>query len=54
MTLYPRMARRNGPNSGRYMRAKAEAHRTLDRAKAGHPITKQQIEWALRLTGDLT
>lgn len=32
---------------------RAMAHRILDDAKAGLKITKEQITWALRITGDL-
>ena len=52
MNLHPRRAYRK--SASRYDKAKAEAHKTLDRAKAGHPVTPKQIECALRITGDLT
>lgn len=32
---------------------KAEAHRLLDMARAGHNISEDRITWALRITGDL-
>lgn len=32
---------------------KAEAHRLLDLARAGHNISEDRITWALRITGDL-
>lgn len=52
MNLHPRRAYRK--SASQYAKAKAEAHKTLDRAKAGHPVTPAQIERALRITGDLT
>lgn len=33
---------------------KAEAHRILDLARNGYPVTDEQINWALMVTGDLT
>lgn len=33
---------------------KAMAHRILDDAKAGLTIDESRINWALRITGDLT
>lgn len=32
---------------------RAKAHRILDDAVAGLKITKEQITWALRITGDI-
>lgn len=43
----PKAHRRVGFN------AKAEAHRVLDRARAGLPAPGIQVRWALRVTGDL-
>ncbi len=34
--------------------ARAKAHRLLDRYMAGDPTPQNQIDWALRMTGDLT
>ena len=50
MSLYPRNP---GSNRDMYARAKAEAHRLLDRARAGEEIDAERITWALRITGDL-
>lgn len=49
MTLYPRNP---GPTQDHQKRIKAEAHRLLDQAKAGHAIARHEIEWALIQTGD--
>lgn len=32
---------------------KARAHRLLDDARAGLPVSPEDITWALRITGDL-
>lgn len=32
---------------------RAAAHRLLDRAQAGHDIPREDIVWALRVTGDI-
>ena len=50
MSLFPR---NNGGCRDPYVRMKAEAHRLLDRAKAGEKISEDRITWALRITGDL-
>lgn len=50
MSLYPRNP---GKCRDMHARAKAEAHRLLDRAKAGEQIDAERITWALRITGDL-
>lgn len=50
MSLYPR---RGGKTADPYVRLKAEAHRLLDRLKAGEEISEDRITWALRITGDL-
>lgn len=45
MTLHPRQSH---PDD-----LKARAHRVLDDARAGLPISPALITWALRITGDL-
>lgn len=35
------------------VRLRVEAHRILDRARAGEAISEERITWALRVTGDL-
>lgn len=45
MTLFPRTQSTES--------MKAEAHRLLDLARAGHNISEDRITWALRITGDL-
>lgn len=55
MSLYPR--RTYAESTKRIpdeLRRKAEAHQILDRARAGHPVTAEEIDRALRITGDLT
>jgi len=51
MSLFPR---HGGQCRDPYDRMKAEAHRLLDRAKAGEKVSEDRITWALRITGDLT
>jgi hypothetical protein len=51
MTLFRRHA---GATKDAEMRDVAKAHRILDRLKAGHNETPTQVNWALRMTGDLT
>lgn len=51
MSLYPR---RSGRSEDQETRHRAEAHRILDMARAGQPISEDRITWALRITGDLT
>lgn len=46
MTLYPRESHNDS--------TKAMAHRILDDARAGLDISIERINWALRVTGDLT
>jgi len=49
--LYPR---KPGPSRDEDVRAKARAHRELDRARRGGCVQPDVVEWALRLTGDST
>lgn len=51
MNLHRRHA---GATKDTEMRDVAKAHRILDRLKAGHNETPTQVNWALRMTGDLT
>jgi len=51
MNLAPR---RPGPHADQERKDVAKAHRLLDRYKAGNPETEVRINWALRMTGDLT
>jgi len=51
MMLYPR---RGGGSRDLETRTRATAHRLLDRYRAGDDVPKERVEWALRMTGDLT
>lgn len=46
MNLYPRESHNDD--------LKAQAHRILDDARAGLSVDPESINWALRITGDLT
>lgn len=46
MNLFPRQSHED--------ELKARAHRILDDLKAGLPVLPAQVDWALRITGDLT
>lgn len=50
MTLF---SRRIDYRKDEAARRKAKAHLILDRAVAGHEVSDREIEWALRVTGDL-
>lgn len=51
MTLYPR---RSGRSTDTDTAARAMAHRILDRLKAGEYVKAALVDWALRMTGDLS
>ena len=51
MTLYPR---RSGRSTDTDTTARAMAHRILDRLKAGEHVKPALVDWALRITGDLS
>lgn len=36
-----------------FRRIKAMAHTVLDRVASGHDVDEAEIDWALRITGDL-
>ena len=48
--LFPR---KSGPSQSLECKARAAAHRVLDRAKAGDISVWERVDWALRVTGDL-
>lgn len=48
--LFPR---KSGPSQSLQCKARAAAHRVLDRAKAGDISVWDRVDWALRVTGDL-
>lgn len=49
--LFPRRPKGKRPPAAAAERARA--HILLDRAQAGHDIPREDIVWALRVTGDL-
>lgn len=49
--LFPR---RSGQSKDSETRQRAEAHRLLDMLRAGMKVSEERIDWALRMTGDLT
>jgi uncharacterized protein YdbL (DUF1318 family) len=51
MNLYPR---RSGRSTDTDTAARAMAHRILDRLKAGEYVKQALVDWALRMTGDMT
>ena len=51
MNLYPR---RSAGSTDRETTDKAMAHRMLDRYRAGERMPQSRVDWALRMTGDLT
>ena len=48
--LFPR---KPGPSQSLQCKARAAAHRVLDRAVAGDISAWDRVDWALRVTGDL-
>lgn len=50
-TLFPRRQKGKRPPAAAAERARA--HILLDRAQAGHDIPREDIVWALRVTGDI-
>ena len=51
MNLYPR---KPGPSKSTQVRDRAAAHKYLDRLIAGRRVSQRLVNWALRITGDLT
>lgn len=43
----------NGKRLREFQRIKALAHTILDRVASGHDVDEAEIDWALRITGDL-